>query len=74
MSLAGIPMSSILRKCTKKRCGSVVDCSLALFSIFGLFALHQESFLLLLLFYFLLFESFIFCGGRLVKSVSLWKM
>ena len=62
ISLAGIPKSSILRKCAKKKCGSVVDCSLVLFSIFGLFALHQESLLLLLLFYFLLLIIYFLLG------------
>ena len=64
---AGIPMSSILRKCAKKRCGSVVDCSLVLLSIFGLFALHQESFLFLLLFYFLLLIIY-FSWGEVGKK------
>ena len=48
-----------------KTCGSVVDCSLVLFSIFGLFALHQE-------FFSFSFYLYIFCGGRLVKKVALW--
>ena len=54
-----------------KTCGSVVDFSLVLFSIFGLFALHQEFFIFFL-------NSFLFLegggGGRegVVKSVPLW--
>ena len=36
-----------------KTCGSVVDCSLVLFSIFGLFALHQEFFFLFPFLFFL---------------------
>ena len=39
-----------------KTCGSVVDCSLVLFSIFGLFALHQEFFIFFL-------NSFLFLEG-----------
>ena len=45
-----------------KKCGSVADCSLVLFSIFGLFALHQESFLLSLLFNFLLLIIYFLWG------------
>ena len=43
-----------------KTCGSVVDCSLVLFSVFGLFALHQEFFF----FFFLLYIYFLWGGGR----------
>ena len=56
ISLDGIPMSSILRKCAKN-CGSAVEYSLVLFSIFGLFFTFNHLF---------------FVGGRLVKNVALW--
>ena len=51
-----------------RTCGSVVDCSLVLFSIFGLSALHQEFFFLFPFIY------IFFCGmGQgVVKSVPLW--
>ena len=42
-----------------RTCGSVVDCSLVLFSIFGLSALHQEFFF----FFFLLFIYFLWDGA-----------
>ena len=52
-----------------KTCGSVVDCSLVLFSIFGLSALHQ-------IFFSFSFYLYIFCGmGQgVIKSVPLWAM
>ena len=43
-----------------KTCGSVVDCSLVLFSIFGLFALHQKLFSFFL---FVFFFFFLWGGG-----------
>ena len=50
-----------------KTCGSVVDCALVLFSVFGLFALHQE-------FFSFSFYLYIFCGvgEGVVKNVPLW--
>ena len=49
-----------------KTCGSVVDCSLVLFSIFGLSALHQIFFFFFILFIYFLWDG---AGGDKKRAV-----
>ena len=56
-----------------KTCGSMVDSSLVLFSMFGLFAMHQEGFIIVIILFFTFIPFFFVRGRWYIKSVYYWR-
>ena len=50
----------------------MVDSSLVLFSMFGLSAMHQEGFIIVIILFFTFIPFFFVRGRWYIKSVPLW--